>query len=465
MNSDISRSEDIHTPDRRALLAGIGGLAAGALLAGKANAGPLNPPAGPVASTYKTLSEVEPRIALSQTNTAGDSRALFVINQPGSYYLTGNITTPTDRTAAILIPLGVSGVTIDLGGFTIDANGRNGISSDGGNTPFPVFNNSITIRNGVIRNFLDYGIRSDFQPQSFPDVASPAMTIENVRVTTSVGNGLGIGIRAGRDAVVRDCSVYAAKVGIQTGLNSRVSRCTVSAASVNGFIIGAASTVDNCLAVGTSLIAVGPAPGAGFVLASGSTITNSLSRTNQGVGFVLADQCVAQSCSATDNAIGGFVAKNASSILDCIATTNNATGIGILMEGNGLVSRAQVFGGVAGIRLFFGGNRVERSKIGNAENAILSEGIDTIVENSMNAAALGVGNGITINGSDAYVDGNYIYAFNRGIELNTSRGVVTRNRLHFLGTPIAGAGAGGAMVGPLVTNAAAATNPLANTLQ
>jgi len=56
------------------------------------NAGDLNPPPGPVASTMKTLSEVEPRIAVNSINTPGDADSLFKITQPGSYYLTGNIT-------------------------------------------------------------------------------------------------------------------------------------------------------------------------------------------------------------------------------------------------------------------------------------------------------------------------------------------------------------------------------------
>jgi hypothetical protein len=43
-----------------------------------------------VASTYKTLSEIEPRIALNQANTPGSASKLFRITQPGSYYLTGN---------------------------------------------------------------------------------------------------------------------------------------------------------------------------------------------------------------------------------------------------------------------------------------------------------------------------------------------------------------------------------------
>ena len=47
-------------------------------------AGPLDPPAGPVASTYKTLTEVEPRIAINATNTPGDADSIYKVTQPGS---------------------------------------------------------------------------------------------------------------------------------------------------------------------------------------------------------------------------------------------------------------------------------------------------------------------------------------------------------------------------------------------
>ncbi|NJO35687.1 MAG: hypothetical protein HC869_24025, partial [Rhodospirillales bacterium] len=55
-------------------------------------AGSLTPPPGPIAPTSKALSEVEPRIAINATNTPGDAASQFIISQPGSYYLTGNIT-------------------------------------------------------------------------------------------------------------------------------------------------------------------------------------------------------------------------------------------------------------------------------------------------------------------------------------------------------------------------------------
>src|SRR2546423_12808745 len=50
-------------------------------------AGPLDPPAGPVTSSNKTLGEVEPRTPVNATNTPGDGISLFKITQPGSYYL------------------------------------------------------------------------------------------------------------------------------------------------------------------------------------------------------------------------------------------------------------------------------------------------------------------------------------------------------------------------------------------
>src|SRR5262245_59200135 len=48
-----------------------------ALLTAAAMSGPLDPPAGPVAPTYKTLTEVEPRTPISSTTTPGDATTLF----------------------------------------------------------------------------------------------------------------------------------------------------------------------------------------------------------------------------------------------------------------------------------------------------------------------------------------------------------------------------------------------------
>src|SRR6185295_11122012 len=79
-------------------------------------AGPLDPPAGPILPTYKTLNEVEPRIVINAANTPGDADSLFKITQPGSYYLTGNITGVAGKHGIEVV---ASGVTLDLNGFDL----------------------------------------------------------------------------------------------------------------------------------------------------------------------------------------------------------------------------------------------------------------------------------------------------------------------------------------------------------
>src|SRR5689334_9534591 len=77
-------------------------------------AGPLNPPAGPVSPTYKTLAEVQPRTPVQ--SLPGSPTAQFLIAAPGSYYLTAPITGVPGRSA---IEIAASDVTLDLSGFAL----------------------------------------------------------------------------------------------------------------------------------------------------------------------------------------------------------------------------------------------------------------------------------------------------------------------------------------------------------
>ena len=78
--------------------------------------GSLTPP-GPPAPSMVTLSQIEPRTPVDATHTPGDGgNNLFIISQPGSYYLTTNITVSTYVNA---ITIATNGVTLDLNGFTI----------------------------------------------------------------------------------------------------------------------------------------------------------------------------------------------------------------------------------------------------------------------------------------------------------------------------------------------------------
>ncbi len=105
--------------------------------------GPLAPPGAP-APMMKTLVQVEPRVPISSP--------AYTISQPGSYYLTTNLTCTGNG-----VVIAVSGVTLDLMGFTLT--GDRGNSDYGvflsGATNVPVRN--VVVRNGVISNF-GYGV-------------------------------------------------------------------------------------------------------------------------------------------------------------------------------------------------------------------------------------------------------------------------------------------------------------------
>ncbi|HLP83960.1 MAG TPA: hypothetical protein VK157_06380 [Phycisphaerales bacterium] len=132
-----------------------------AALAGSAIAGPITPPAGPVTSTMKTMTEVEPRIAINSVNTPGDATTMFVISQPGSYYLTSDITTTGNKVGIRIL---ASDVTVDLNGMTV-RRGAGATSSSAIRDDIDTENaeQTITIRNGTIRGFAtagNYGIYS-----------------------------------------------------------------------------------------------------------------------------------------------------------------------------------------------------------------------------------------------------------------------------------------------------------------
>ncbi len=103
-----------------------------------------------MAPSYKTLSEVEPRIAVNATNTPGDAASSFKFTSHGSYYLTGNVTgEATKKGVEVLIGGGVQ-VTIDLNGFTM-------VGTGAGSTQAAIYvdgsSSHVVIRNGTIRSW------------------------------------------------------------------------------------------------------------------------------------------------------------------------------------------------------------------------------------------------------------------------------------------------------------------------
>lgn len=196
-------------------------------------AGDLNPPAGAVAPTGKTLTEVEPRIAVSAENTPGDSESEFRIASPGSYYLTGNV--ETDKLFAIKIAS--DDVTLDLMGFTIsgaDVPQSRGVGAEFGGTA-----NNLTVRNGVIRSFtLGVEARISGNGEGVPtDFAS--LRVEEMRIFTSTG----VGIRGGDDMMVRNCTLVGGDGIVAFGSGALIERNLIETGGSRGIQVGSGALV------------------------------------------------------------------------------------------------------------------------------------------------------------------------------------------------------------------------------
>ena len=104
--------------DRRTLIAGASIVGAAALV--RAARADLNPPPGPVQPTGRSLRDIEPRVPLS--SVPGNPDYNHVITQGGSYYLTGDVIVPPNR-SGILVNAPAGTVSLDLNGFSIRGSG------------------------------------------------------------------------------------------------------------------------------------------------------------------------------------------------------------------------------------------------------------------------------------------------------------------------------------------------------
>ncbi len=336
-------------------------------------AGPLAPPAGPIASSYKTLSEVEPRIAVTAANTPGDSDSVFRIAQPGSYYLAGNVNVPSGKHG---VEIAADGVTLDLSGFSIA-----GVpGSFDGITVSTVARKRITIRNGVVRAMGSDGI----ELWALGADGSQAWGLEVEGVTISGCVGAGMRMVPGR---VRDCQFDENGAGL--------------------YIYGESpSVVQGSSATGNTSYGLSVGNG---VLADCSA------RSNGAIGISMGNAGVVRDCHSEANQWGFGVVNT--TISGCTAYNNSAGGISSnarsTIVGNYIVSTTLVPGSI-GISLGYDACRVEDNNIVTQATAIrAATGNNLIVGNTfrycttaVNAAAGNRIGTIVIGSSSAAVNGN-----------------------------------------------------------
>jgi len=181
--------------------------------------GPLAPPPGAPAPGMKTLTQIEPRTDLA--TVPGGAGYMHIINQSGSYYLSGNLNVTTSDG----ILMAASGVTLDLNGFSIFRSSGSAATGAAINLASSGLAN-IWIKNGHITSGVTYNSGADgdqftgsgflygIRENSFPDP-------ENVRVSHLHVSGCdlnGIDLGFGVSNTVEHCSVrVAGSIGIRAG--------------------------------------------------------------------------------------------------------------------------------------------------------------------------------------------------------------------------------------------------------
>jgi parallel beta-helix repeat protein len=291
----------------------------------------------------KTLDQIEPRTPINHLP--------FVINRPGSYYLTTNLTGNPGG-----IGIWTNNVTLDLMGFDLDGSGGSGVGI--GVLPGVA---SICIRNGSVHGWNLGGIYLS---------GATNCLLQDLRVSGNFGNGLvagdasvvsrctaslnnGDGIVGGRNCSLLDCLAFTNSLngirvadgsvvrnssatqnggsGMMLGWGSTASGCTASYNVSFGLRAGAACTMTDCSAYYNK--GHGISDYGGVLGAPGLSIASCTATSNDQDGFFLSNGSTVKNCLAKGNKLIGIETYYGSTITDCSAIDNLGTGISLLVQG------------------------------------------------------------------------------------------------------------------------------------
>jgi parallel beta-helix repeat protein len=376
--------------------------------------GSLTPPGAPT-PTMKTLQQIEPRIDLQATPAppgvvTTDANYHFIINQPGSYYLSANLLV----TKANGIQIAAEGVTVDLNGFQISRAGGTGNGIE-----IAPNSHRAGIRHGSIKGFA-YGV---------------------------------LGNNPSRACVFRDLAVSGCtNTGIQTSDGAVLESCRASDNSgiVNAIYASPGSTLSNCTVTNNT-------GSSGIVAAPGCVLINCSANNNTvGTGISADTGCSLNNCSASGNAATNGIRAIGSTLTGCTAVSNiSAAGVsaGVYVSSGSTVTACTASfnynanGGATGSKGIgiraddIGSTITNCTASGNTGDGIQTSGNCGIIGNTCdsNGAATRNGAGIHVTGSGNRIDSNHVLSNDRGIDVDVGGNLIIRNSAR--GNKFNGAGA------------------------
>lgn len=418
-------------------------------------------PSGPPGPLMKTLDQLEPRIDLA--TLPGDATALVVISQPGSYYLSGNLTGAADKHG---IRVDASDVTIDLRGFTLvgDPASLDGISAPGGFR--------VSVRNGTVSGWQN-GVKTGFFGQleriftASNRAAGLGMTGQgSVQSCTSAYNQ-GVGCEFGEQVTATDCVSFNNTGAGFTGQDACILlRCTTRANGGASFQGGAGCSVLQCSATSdgsgfsaganstfrdstvrfcapgfsgglgstfTQCSAHGFGSGNGIVTANGAVVTQC-SVSSYLVGINAGEASQLTGCSVRDSVDHGILAARNSVISGCTVRAANTTAFGINTGVGCSVTACIVSGGGAGIYAAYG-STVASCTV----NAVGGNGIETGAASAVTQATVSQAGlyGIAIAANSSVMDSTVSACTRSGI-LGYYTNQIVRNNVSLSGTQASG---------------------------
>jgi hypothetical protein len=255
--------------------------------------GSLTPPGAP-APTMKTLQQVEPRVPIST--------APFTITEPGSYYLTTNLTVSGGNA----ITIAATGVTLDLNGFTIASTAPSA-------TGYGILINSglrnLTILNGFIQGGVTNNGSGVFSGPGFGyGIYYSGSAPQNLRVS---------------GVSVSGCQYHGIYVG--DGASTTVENCVVLTVGSTGII---ANTIRGCVALDCGSTAIdggqvsdsrGESVGSTGLYAYTALNCYGYSSSSYGLYAATAQNCYGYSGSGTG--------LSASTAQNCYGSSSSGTGL------------------------------------------------------------------------------------------------------------------------------------------